>query len=82
MTIYRHQRCAGHGTGDGVDAGEVMEDTSLSTGGTLTISDDDAGEADLHGANRTRQAHTARSTSAPMACGRTNNGPGRSSRVA
>ncbi|MCW0470754.1 VCBS domain-containing protein [Vibrio chagasii] len=33
------------GTGDGVDAGEVTEDTSLSTGGTLTISDDDAGEA-------------------------------------
>ncbi|MCW0470757.1 VCBS domain-containing protein [Vibrio chagasii] len=28
-----------------MDAGEVTEDTSLSTGGTLTISDDDAGEA-------------------------------------
>ncbi|MCW0470753.1 VCBS domain-containing protein [Vibrio chagasii] len=39
-------RCAGHR--NGVTAwmrGEVTEDTSLSTGGTLTISDDDAGEA-------------------------------------
>ncbi|MCW0470727.1 VCBS domain-containing protein [Vibrio chagasii] len=40
------------GTGDGVDAGEVTEDTSLSTGGTLTISDDDAGRRTSLGANR------------------------------
>ncbi|MCW0470729.1 hypothetical protein OH492_25180 [Vibrio chagasii] len=39
------------------------------------------GRSDLHGANRTRQAHTARSTSAPMACGRTLNNDRRSSRA-
>ncbi|MCW0470720.1 hypothetical protein OH492_25135 [Vibrio chagasii] len=44
----------------------MTEDTSLSTGGTLTISDDDAGEG-LSRRKPTRQAHTARSTSAPMA---------------
>ncbi|MCW0470723.1 hypothetical protein OH492_25150 [Vibrio chagasii] len=32
---------------------------------------DDVAKLHRAGANRTRQAHTARSTSAPMACGRT-----------
>ncbi|MCW0470764.1 VCBS domain-containing protein [Vibrio chagasii] len=56
---------------------EVTEDTSLSiTGvGNTDDRDDDAGEADLHGANRQRQAHTARLTSAPMAWIVPNNDP-------
>ncbi|MCW0470755.1 VCBS domain-containing protein [Vibrio chagasii] len=58
------------GTGDGVDAGEVDEDTSLSTGGTLTISDDDAGEGP-HGANRHGRPPYGTFNIAPMACGRT-----------
>ncbi|MCW0470752.1 hypothetical protein OH492_25300 [Vibrio chagasii] len=58
----------------------MTEDTSLSTGGTLTISDDDAAKRPSW-RKPTRQAHTARSTSAPMAWTYSLNNDRRSSRA-
>ncbi len=67
------------GTGDGVMRGEVTEDTSLSTGGTL---DDQWWRCTATTAQTGHGRPIRYSTSAPMACGRTlNNADRRSSRA-
>ncbi|MCW0470724.1 hypothetical protein OH492_25155 [Vibrio chagasii] len=67
--MRRSERVRGCGRSDGrhqLEHGRHTDDQS----------DDDAGEATSSRRKPTRQAHTARSTSAPMACGRTlNNDP-------
>ncbi|MCW0470730.1 VCBS domain-containing protein [Vibrio chagasii] len=77
----RHSTMRHHRNGDGVDAGEVTEDTSLSTGGTLTISDDDAGEATFTAQTDTAGPYGTFLTSAPMAWTYSLNNDRRSSRA-